>query len=131
MTTDITRNDRAYIQISKEMRQLQNAVKLCDVIISFQENIQKMERTVSSSYSNNVPLSVRMTKQIEEIGPITDNLPEELRGLGGLVEGVTTKFKSIPDRKTQFQERIRVLGNLMDAYDRGEDIVLTKLSNEE
>ena len=123
--TEATSNDRAFIKIAIEKRQLENAIEIAENMLEIWSRMQSGENSISgnSNFSSSSKLSVLANKR-----DFTDNCEPAMAGYYAFIMGLRTKFSDLDPYIKQSKERLAELQKLFDSYCKGGDIVMNKLS---
>ena len=118
-----TPNDRAFIKVAMELRQLENAVMIGETMLKISKHISSAESSHRQNYGYGDDLKT-MAKQC--LG--TDNCLEPYRSYYRFIQDVQTDFSTITPQLEKYRIRIAELKGLFDLYSQGKDIVMAKLS---
>ena len=123
ITPQIAANDRAFIKVAMELRQLENAVAIGETMAKLNKRMANAESSHRQNYA-----SGDSPKTIATNCLATDNCPEPFRSYMAYIEGVKNGFPDHEAQLNKFRERITQLKHLFDLYADGKDIIMEKLS---
>lgn len=124
ITPQIAANDRAFIKVAMELRQLENAVAIGETMAKLNRRMTSAE----SSHRQNNYAGGDSPKTIASNCLATDNCPEPFRSYMAYIEGVRSGFPDFEAQLIKYRERIVHLKRLFDLYAEGKDIIMEKLS---
>jgi hypothetical protein len=119
MDEEMNRNDQALLKIAVEYRQLEMAEKAASVLL---EVVAKLK--VYDSYNNGSGTCKSMLGKLDDC----DNVAEPLKSYLPLLRAWKGGWKTLDDDISKIKRRRVELGQLMDAYSEGKNILHEKLS---
>lgn len=123
ITEEIASNDRAFIKVAMELRQLENAVMIGETVLKMSKRMNSAESSHKQNYG-----SGDGHKTIAKNCLATDNCPEPYRSYMAFIENVQTDFAHITPQLEKYRARITELKKLFDFYSEGKDIIMAKLT---
>ena len=123
ITQPMAANDRAFIKVAVELRQLENAVAVGETMTKLNKRMSSAEASHRQNYSSG---DSPKTIALNCLG--TDNCPEPFASYAAYIYGVQTGFSDMEARLAKYRERIIELKRLFDLYCEGKDIVMEKLA---
>ena len=122
-------NDRAFIKVAIELRQLENGIEVAKAMKAIQKRMTATESSHRNaeynSYHSDSSISYSSTVQN---AIFTNNCAEAMAGYIPFIEGLRGGFKDLDPFITKAQERIKVLESYIDLYCDGKDIVMARLA---
>lgn len=123
--TDTNSNDRAFIKIATELRQLENSILVGKAVLKLQARITSAEAIMRQNYSTGDSCSV-----IAKTCGASLNCTEPYRSYLTFLQGMGSSFTKIESDIETMTARVARLKESFDAYCDGKDVVLTKLASE-
>jgi hypothetical protein len=116
---DVTRNDRMFLQVSKERAELERKLSQYRQVTAIYNNLAgglfRSRTTIGTMrFTNSIVVDANTPAVIRRISTLIDGLLAEEDNVDGDVQGLT--------------DRIERLTLLIEAYHAGEDILLAKLA---
>jgi len=122
-------NDQAFIKVAVELRQLENAIELGNMIIEIKSRLQRMEDSVMSNYGGTSGKN-RTASGLLEGKSFSDVAAEPLNQLVPFLEAWQGGFRGVEEFLVKSSKRKLILQQLVDTYIKGGDIVAAKLAHE-
>lgn len=123
VTDAMASNDRAFIKVAMELRQLENAIMAGETMSKLHKRLNSVESSYQQNYSSGTG-----SKTISREWLGTTNCPEPFRSYATYIEGLKSGFPDLEPQLERYRARVVELKVLFDAYCAGENIIMTKLS---